>query len=135
MKSKAAINGHPIHPIVIAFPVTLLSASVLSDILYIARANSFWYDVSYYSMLAGIITGLIAAVPGLIDYLGMDMPDRTRSVATTHMVLNLIVMTLFIINLYFRSGDTPIAGTPITGVFSLSLVGFILLCVSGWLGG
>ena len=131
MSSPASIKGHPIHPMLVAFPVGLLVFSLISDIIYIAEwGGPVWNDVAYYTMLGGVVGALLAAVPGFIDYLSIHEP-KTKRTATKHMTLNLIVVALFIINLIIRSDGEPETTLP----FMLSIVGVGILAYSGWLGG
>ena len=66
-RSTAQIGGHPVHPMLIVFPLGLLGMSLLFDILYLSTGGDHWSLVSYYMIAAGIISGLVAAPFGLID--------------------------------------------------------------------
>src|SRR5262249_51923038 len=93
--------------------------------------NPFWKSVAFYTMAGGTIGALLAAVPGLIDYLSLR-DRRRKQVAATHMVLNLIVVGMFFFYLgicYNRLPDDSVFG------LSISVAAVILLAVSGWLGG
>jgi len=70
MHSKASIAGHPLHPALVALPIGLLVWSFVADLIYIASGKDpTWYDISFYSGLAGILTAMFAALPGVVDYL------------------------------------------------------------------
>src|SRR5512132_2463540 len=71
MRAKARLLGHPIHPMLIVFPLGLLSVAAIFDIIYISTHNGHWADLSYWMIASGVIGGLIAAVFGLIDWLGI----------------------------------------------------------------
>jgi uncharacterized membrane protein len=77
MEAKAKSMGHPIHPMLIVFPLGLLPVAAIFDIVYLYTHNGRWADISYWIIAAGIIGGLIAAVFGLIDWLAI--PARTRA--------------------------------------------------------
>ena len=77
MESKAKLFGHAIHPILIVYPLGLLSAAVIFDVIYLVTANPTWTTVSFWMIAAGIVGGLLAAVFGLIDYL--NIPAGTRA--------------------------------------------------------
>jgi|SRR5690606_263843 len=130
--SKAAILGHPIHPMLIPFPIALLSLVPVTDIVYAATASTFWASVSYYLLWAGLVSAGLAAVFGLIDFIGVP---RVRSVRAgwAHMLLNVAIVALAVVNLLLRVGDTTEQVLP-SGLI-LSLVAFGLLLVSGWYGG
>jgi uncharacterized membrane protein len=116
----------------VVFPIGLWIFSLICDLIYHAGAhNAFWKGVAFYTMLVGVIGALLAAVPGFIDYLSLRDP-RIKKIATTHMALNLIVLALFLFNLGIRYN--PAAESELLGVF-LSIVGIVILAVSGWLGG
>jgi uncharacterized membrane protein len=134
MKSRASFRNHPIHPMLIVFPIALWIFSLVCDIAYHAGSyNAFWKDMAFYTMLGGIVGALAAAVPGIIDYLAIS--DRqVKQVAMIHMILNLIVVVLFIFNLGMRFSAPPDPDEQLFGTI-LSVVGILLLAVSGWLGG
>ena len=131
MASPASIREHPIHPMLIVFPIALWIFSLVCDILYYAGTqNAFWKNAAFYSMAGGVIGAVLAAVPGFIDYLSIK--DRgTKKIATTHMILNLVIVALFLFNLGIRYNAEP---NEVIGV-ALSVVAIALMAVSGWLGG
>src|SRR5215831_4724683 len=110
MNTPASIRRHPVHPMLIAFPIGLWVFSLVCDVMYFAGpGNLFWENLAFYSMAGGIIGALLAAVPGFIDYLSLT--DRTlKKIATTHMVLNLTMVALFIFNLGLRYSSSPSIG-------------------------
>jgi len=134
MRSRASFRNHPIHPMLIVFPIALWIFSLVCDVVYHAGSyNPFWKGMAFYSMLGGIVGALAAAIPGFIDYLAIR--DRqVKRIAATHMILNLIVVVLFIFNLGMRFNA---AADPDEQLFAtiLSVVGVLLMAVSGWLGG
>ena len=130
MKSRASIAGHPIHPMLVVFPIGLFVFSFLCDLIYFGTGNVVWSEVAYYTMAGGIVGGVVAAIPGAMDLFALPY-SKTRSIGIAHMTINLIVVALFAINLWIRSAGMPDA----TGPVWLSGVGVVLLAVSGWLGG
>jgi len=76
MRAKARLLGHPIHPMLIVFPLGLLTVAAIFDIIYISTHDGHWADLSYWMIASGVIGGLIAAVFGVIDWLGI--PENTR---------------------------------------------------------
>jgi uncharacterized membrane protein len=130
METPASIAKHPIHPMLIVFPIGLWVFSFISDIVFRFTDRTVWSDVAFYTMAGGIVGALLAAVPGLIDLLAVRDP-QTRKIGWTHMILNLVAVVLFAINLYLRTGSEPGARIPLI----LSLIGVCFLAVSGWLGG
>lgn len=135
MKSKAAVGNHPLHPAFVVLPIGAWFSSVVGDIAYQATADSFWYEFSYYTMWIGVLSALAAAIFGFIDYFGVRMSDAGRRVATTHMILNLAVVTAYLINLWLRADQAALVGGRWTLAFALQLLSFGTLGISGWLGG
>ena len=127
----ATIAKHPIHPMLVVFPIGLWIFSLVCDLVYLfGPANPLWRDMAFYTMAGGWIGALAAAVPGLIDYFGMS-PGAAKRTATTHMTLNLVVVTLYAINLWIRWAGNGAGGWPV----GLSVVAVLLMAAAGWLGG
>jgi Predicted membrane protein len=133
MASRASIYRHPIHPMIIVFPIGLWVFSFVCDLVALKRPENsvFWNDMAFYTMAAGVVGALAAAIPGFIDYLGLREP-RVKRIATTHLVLNLVVIILYVFNLGFRLNQ-PVE-TKISAVL-ISAIAIVLLAISGWLGG
>lgn len=132
MESKAKLFGHAIHPILIVYPLGLLSAAVIFDVIYLATGNTTWTTVSFWMIAAGIVGGLLAAVFGLIDYLAIPSGTRASRIGMLHGLTNLGVMILFVASWLLRYG-TP--QTPSTSAFALSFLGLVGGLLGGWLGG
>jgi uncharacterized membrane protein len=133
MESRASIRAHPIHPMLIVFPIGLWIFSFICDVVVLLGVNNslFWKEMAFYTMAGGVVGALLAAIPGFIDYFSIR-ESTIRSIATAHMVLNLVVTTLFAVNLILR------LNRPATTALSelvLSVVALAMLTVSGWLGG
>ena len=131
MASPASIGRHPIHAMLVPFPIGLLVFSLVCDLIFLAGwGGAVWNDVAFYTMAGGIVGALLAAVPGLIDFLSLR-DAKTRRLATVHLVLNLSVVAMFAANWWLRTTSLPGAALPV----ALSVVGVLVLGVSGWLGG
>jgi uncharacterized membrane protein len=131
MRTPATIAKHPLHPMLIVFPVGLWLFSLVCDIAVLSGATSpGWQTAAFYTMAGGLVGALVAAVPGLIDLLSLHVA-RLRRIALAHMTLNLIVVALYAVNLWLRVQGTADMRVPVL----LSVVAVILLAVSGWLGG
>src|SRR5439155_23490382 len=96
MHAKANILGHPIHQMLIVFPLGLLATSVAFDIAYLSTHNPRWGDIAFWMITAGVIGGLAAAVFGLIDFLAIPSGTRAKALGVLHGVGNVIVVGLFI---------------------------------------
>ena len=126
---------HPIHPMLVHFPIGFLVLSFLLDLVSMAFPEvPNLVRGSFYAMLLGIITALLAAVPGFVDYSDIRRDHPGKATASRHMTLNLMVVAIYGINLWIRSSalsDPKISLPP----FLLSIIGIGLLSVSGYLGG
>ena len=124
--------GHPIHQMLIVFPLGLLGASVVFDVLAMATGSAGLLTASYYMIAAGVVSGLLAAPFGFLDWLGIPKGTRARSIGAIHGLGNVIVVVLFAGSWLLRTPD-PLA--PSGAAIGLSFAGFLLALVTGWLGG
>lgn len=131
-RSTASLFGHPLHPMLVPIPITCFIGALITDLAYLSSANVQWSNFSNWLITVGLIGAGLAAVTGLIDYFG-DRRVRTLGTAKVHMVLNISVFVVELINAFVhnRDGWTAVAGTGVT----LSAIAVALLAVSGWLGG
>lgn len=132
MESKAKLLGHAIHPIMIVFPLGLLATGVIFDIIYMIWGNPTMATVAYWMMAAGIIGGIIAAPFGLIDWAAVPSGTRAKSIGLMHGLTNVLVLLLFVGSWGMRYGQPD---HPPTTASILSLIGFALAGLGGWLGG
>jgi uncharacterized membrane protein len=95
MYSKARIAGHPIHPILVAFPIAFYTATVATLLAYVGTLEAFWYRVAMIANMAGIVTALIAVVPGAIDLFSLPAGSRARATGLKHAGFNLAATALF----------------------------------------
>lgn len=136
MASPASVGRHPVHPMLIPFPIALWIFSLVADVIYLWRGNLVWRDyVAFYTLLGGIIGAAAAAVPGFIDWLSIK--DReVKKLADWHARLNVIALLIFIADFYLRTtGGARWVGGSVTIPLLLSVLGIILITISGWLGG
>ena len=127
--------GHSLHAMLIVFPLGLLATSVAWDICFLVTGNPQWNVISFWTIVAGAIGALLAAVPGFIDWLAIPRRTRARTIGLYHMVLNLIVLGLFVVSLLARRGNA--AGYDYAGPAHMfwGWIGVAVALVSGWLGG
>lgn len=132
MESRAKLFGHPIHQMLIVFPLGLLATGVVFDVVYLVGGNPTMATVAYWLIVAGIIGGSAAAPFGFIDWLAIPRGTRAKSVGQWHGLGNVTVLLLFIGSWYLRR-DLP--EQPETLALVLSFAGAGLALVTGWLGG
>jgi uncharacterized membrane protein len=133
-QTRARIARHPIHPMLVVFPIGLWVTALVFDVVYAFTGNPLWRTLAFWNLVGGIVGALAAAVPGLIDY--SEMTGRARRIANWHMALNLGVTALFVVNVLLRTtwGSRFIDGNSWIPL-ALSVIGNAVLGVSGWLGG
>jgi nitrite reductase/ring-hydroxylating ferredoxin subunit/uncharacterized membrane protein len=133
MKSKALLLGHPLHSMLIPFPFAFLTGAVLFDIAgWLSDASSLWVTGAYLSA-GGIGTAVVAAVPGLIDYLYTVPPNSSaKSRATRHMIANLSAVGLFAVAWWIRGGP---ATRPGLAILALEAMGVGVLGTGAYMGG
>lgn len=130
--STAKIGGHPIHPMLIPFPIAFLVGAFVTDILFLRDGSEGFANASQWLLGAGIVTALLAAVFGLIDFMGDDR-IRRLSHALQHMIANVTAVVVAIINFAIRMGDET-ANVGSLGIY-LSGATVLILLFSGWRGG
>jgi uncharacterized membrane protein len=137
MRSKFSIAGHPLHTMLVALPIGLFAWSFIALLIFIASDDSrSWYDVAYYSAVAGVVTALIAALPGFGDLVTMAVKnDRTKPLALAHMALNLSAVAVYAVVAVLMYDDGARSGGPLGAALALQIVGMAMLGLSGWLGG
>ena len=131
VSSTAAIKGHPIHPMLVPFPIAFLVGVLASDLMFAGTGDAFWPRASIWLVGAGVVMGALAAIFGLIDFLTIE---RVRSpTGWTHFLGNLLAVVLSLVSLLLRRGDH--AGAILPGGLILSFIVVGILLVTGWLGG
>ena len=132
MDSRAKLLGHPIHQMLIVFPLGLLAMAVIFDVLTIASNNGYWSEIGYWMIAAGCLTGLLAAPFGFIDWLAIPAGTRAKRVGAVHGLGNVVVLVMFGASWLLR-GNAPQA--PAAFALGLSFIGGALALFTGWLGG
>ena len=132
MESKVKLLGHPIHPMLIPFPLGLLSTAVIFDLITLITGNGKWSEIAFWMIAAGIIGGLAAAVFGLIDWLALPSGTRAKAIGLWHGAGNVVVVALFAVSWLLRRGDP---GNPGGFALALAFIAVVLALVTGWLGG
>lgn len=132
MRSRAQIKSHPIHPILVSFPIVFFIGTWLFDVLLIATGNEGFAQTAKYLNIAGIAGALLAAIPGFIDYLYTVPPQSSaKDRAAKHGITNVGVLLIFVLALILRNNTTA----SIYLITALELAGVVLLSIAGWMGG
>ena len=133
MRSRAHFKSHPIHPILIVFPIAFLYGCLVADLIGRFLGLRTVVAAGAYMSMAAVITGLMAGVPGFIDYVSVVPPNSSaKKRATQHMVVNLAALSLIAIGWAFRDWEMM---NPSWVTIGLELAGVGLVTWGGWMGG
>jgi uncharacterized membrane protein len=133
MESRVKALGHPVHPMLVMFPLGLLVTAVVFDFIDLVGGPEVLGEVAFWNITVGLAVGLLAAVTGLVDWLGIPRDTRAKRVGALHGLLNLGLVVIFAIVWLVRLGaDGRDAGT---GLFIVEVLALGVGSVSAWLGG
>jgi uncharacterized membrane protein len=132
MESRAKLLGHPIHQMLIVFPLGLLAMAVIFDVIAVVLGSGYWSEIAFWMIAAGVVTGLIAAPFGTIDWWAIPSGTRAKRIGALHGIGNVVVVVLFALSWLLRA-DAP--ASPAALALILSFGGAALSLVTGWLGG
>lgn len=133
MYSKAKIAGHPIHPMLVGFPIALYAATAVSLIAYGGTGNPFWYHVAFVANVAALVMALVAVIPGVIDFLALPNRSRAQQTAILHLAFNSFTVALFLVSAivlghdWYAKGPILHFGWPLV----LDLLGLASVVVAG----
>jgi uncharacterized membrane protein len=133
MESKAKLLGHPIHPMLVVFPLGLLVTATIMDVLARLTRRKALAVGAYWNIAGGVIGGAAAAVFGLVDWLAIPWGTRAKSIGLWHATGNLVVIALFTGSWLRRQGRA--AELPDDESLTIELTATMIGAVSGWLGG
>jgi uncharacterized membrane protein len=131
--STARIAGHPIHPMLVPFPIAFLIGALLADLAFWNTRDPFWAVAGAWLVGAGIAGGALAALAGLTDFLGSRRVRALRA-AWVHFLGNATAILLAILNLYLRTVAPSAAEVVLPWGLALSAAVVAILAITGWLG-
>src|SRR5215217_6788742 len=108
LRSRAAINGHPIHPMLVPFPIVLFLGALATDIAFAIDGSQGWAEASKWLLGAGIVGALLAALAGFTDFFGNSRIRQFRD-AWLHMFANLAAVVVEVVNFLLRLSDETTA--------------------------
>lgn len=135
MQMKLHIAGHPVHPVLVHFPLALWPTSLLWDLVGLWRGDPLWWQLSFWCLALGLISALPAIAAGFLDYASLPNDDPALGTANAHLSIIAGATTVFLVSLLVRGGPAVAASSPSMLAVVLSTVGTVLLLVGGWLGG
>lgn len=139
MLTKARIKGHPIHPMLIAFPVALYTATVVAIFVHLGTGDPFWYRAAVWTNIAGVVMAGVAAIPGVIDLLTLPSHSRARVTGLRHAGLNVLALALFVASAIVLGNSWAHheqVATPLDDAAPLviTILGLLATVAAGWLG-
>jgi uncharacterized membrane protein len=132
MAGKINFLGHPVHPMLVVFPLGLLPTAVACDLIYLVRNNPNWAHISYWLIAAGVLSGIVAAAFGIADWLALPNGTRAKRLGGWHARVNIAMLVLFAISWWFRRAAPD---HPSSLAIALGLIALLLGTIGGWLGG
>jgi uncharacterized membrane protein len=134
MYSKVKIAGHPVHPMLIAYPVAFYTATLVCYIAYSINGNPFWFRVAVVANIAGVIMAIVAAIPGFIDWLFIPKRSQPKKTGLLHLVCNVLALVLFAITARIECLRWNDINPRLGAAIPLTAIGFVLTIAAGFLG-
>jgi uncharacterized membrane protein len=131
-RTTAQVGGHPVHPMLVPFPIVLFIATLVCDVVFLSNASDGVFRATIWILGAGLAMAALAATAGLVEFIGDKRITRLRD-AWWHAGANVTIVALEAVNLYMRLRDGW--GFVVPGGIALSAVAAILLLFAGWKGG
>ncbi|HET9417908.1 MAG TPA: DUF2231 domain-containing protein [Chthoniobacterales bacterium] len=132
MAGKINFLGHPVHPMVIVFPLGLLPTAVACDIIYLVRNNPNWAHISYWLVAAGVLSGVVAAFFGIADWVALPAGTRAKRLGGWHARVNITMVVLFAISWWLRRAAPD---HPSSLAIGLGVIALLFGLIGGWIGG
>lgn len=133
MESRVKLFGHPVHPILIIYPLGLFSMAVIFDILYLIFGNRMLPIASYYMIAAGVLGGLLAAIFGFVDWLALPNNSRAKYIGGWHGIGNFVIVVLFAVSWFLRGNNVDFVPSSLPLI--LSFAGAAMALITAWIGG
>jgi uncharacterized membrane protein len=133
LQSTASIGGHPIHAILVQFPIVCFVGAFITDIVYWRSMSFIWETFSVWLLTAGLVGAGLAVIAGLVDFVFADHRIRQLRSGWIHALGNGLVIALSVINVLVHSRDGYTAVVP-TGII-ISGVVVLIMMITGWMGG
>jgi uncharacterized membrane protein len=130
-QSTAAIAGHPIHAMLVPFPIVCFTLALVTDIIYWQTSHLMWLEFSAWLLLAGLAFAVLAALFGAVDFLA-SAEVRYQAPAWPHAIGNVVVLVLAFFNNLVHAADGWTAVVPYGLILSALTVA--VMFVTAWLG-
>jgi len=135
MYSVVKVFEHPVHPMLVGFPITLYSATLASYVAFTIGSDPFWFRVGFAANVAAIAMAVIAAIPGFFDWIvGIPGKSAAKGIGARHLVMNLLALALFTADAWVYDGYWTVPPSSVTLGIALALVGLTFTLAASWLG-
>jgi uncharacterized membrane protein len=131
LRATVQVAKRPIHPMLVPFPIVCFVGALVTDIAYASTAEMMWADFSAWLLVVGMIMGVLAGIAGLFDFFSNRL-IRTHRLAWLHMIGNLVVLLLALLNTLVHTRDAWTSVVPLG--LTLSAIVVLILCFTTWLG-
>jgi uncharacterized membrane protein len=133
MQTRTRVMGHPIHPMLVVFPLGLFITAVVFDLVYLVSGNDTFSQVGFWNITAGAIGAILAAAAGLLDWTGIPSSTRAKRLGLWHGGLNALVLVLFLLCWIVRLNE---AGHTLGGgLFVVEIIAIAIGGTAAWMGG
>ena len=134
MYTRARIAHHPVHPMMVAFPIALYTSTLVALIVHAATGDPFWYRAAMWTCLGGVVMAILAAVPGLVDLLALPAFSKARETGLRHAAFNLLALLFFAATLAVIYGEYTRGRFADSAPITLAAFGIGSTLVAGWFG-
>lgn len=128
------IFGHPLHPAVVHFPIAAWTTTLFSDLAYVLNGDAVWWTIAYWSMLVGIVTGVLAMGAGFIELVAIAADHPAWPAINQHMAFMGGSWLVFVVDLILREVEAAPSALLAWPLAALSGLGYMLLLVGGHKG-
>jgi len=133
MRSRVRALGHPVHPMLVMFPVALFITGLIFDAIQVFSDNGTYSQVGFWCITVGIIGAVLAALAGVLDWGAIPRNTRAKSIGLRHGLLNTVVLILFVISWALRVNAAEHRASGVLVV--VELIAVAVAGVSAWMGG
>lgn len=141
MRARFRVFGHPVHPMLVMFPVALFPLLLIADALYFAGVAdwgpdmpSVLWDAGLYLAIAGLAATALAIVPGLVDLSAIPNASRAHRTALIHMTVGFALLALYGVAVWLRSPSNAMPFGALA-ILAVDVLGTLAVTAQGWLGG
>jgi uncharacterized membrane protein len=134
MQSKARIFGHPLHPMLVPFPIAFYTATLIACIVYGSTDNTLWFRVALIMNCGGVIGAAVAMLPGIIDWVSISQGTEAKATGLKHMVANVFSTGFFVASAVVMYTNLSKAHPPIQSNIVLAVFGFLVMLYAGFKG-